>query len=217
MHPTNQYHTTNTRHNLCSPKEVPGLRARGDTARLFGQVKFYARDDAAEEQATAAAAVAAEAAEGGQEGIVAASVEVFEDACENLGEMLSNVVQVRACGVVDVGWRWLCRGVCVGRPGSGSPTTTLNTHTQTASQPIESLLLPQDFAGGGAGADAKGPGSLEAGHADGGDEEDEKFYESALPDGWDVGVDGKFVDVTTAVTTEERPTRSTGWTPWRLF
>ena len=118
----------------------------------------------------------------------------------------------------------MCVDVCVVGE-SGHKAVITNEHrtppTQTASQPIENLLLPQDFVAAnantaGAGADAKGPGSLEAAHADG-DEEDAKFYESVLPDGWDVGADGKFVDVTTGEAETERPTRSTGWTPWRLF
>ncbi len=102
------------------------------------------------------------------------------------------------------------------RPGShGTPT-----HAQTAAQPLESLLLPADFdaAINAAGARPAPSDDLESAKAELDDEaeEEEVWCDSVLPDGWDVGKDGKFVDVTGLQEEAERPTRSTGWTPWRF-
>lgn len=84
---------------------------------------------------------------------------------------------------------------------------------QTAAQPLESLLLPADFIASVGGNNKGDDGDhLESAR----DRRSEEDYEAVLPDGWEKGINGKYVDVTAMKEQEERPMQSTGWTPWRF-
>ena len=101
---------------------------------------------------------------------------------------------------------------------SSHHTHNEQTKPQTATQPIQSLLLPQDFVASNADATTT---NADDDDDDADIEDGEAKVESALPDGWEKGVmqDGRegYVSMTSLREQAERPTRAASWTPWRFY